>query len=88
MFVSDNVLNLSKRVLSQAEISLLSKGLKFVPTPRSFDRAALKLDLEKFGRKLRLKWFFRNDQRELPMILLNLSQSLTLRIRTLQLKFI
>ena len=31
-FVSKNVVNLSKRTLSSAEISLLSKGLKFIPT--------------------------------------------------------
>jgi len=62
-YVSNNVLNLSKRVLSSAEISLLSKGLKFVPTPKFVDRAVLKQDLETFGRKLRLAWHFRNDQR-------------------------
>ena len=31
-FVSSNVINLSRRNLSEAEISFLSKGLKFVPT--------------------------------------------------------
>ena len=31
-FVSENVVNLSKRKLTKAEISLLSKGLKFAPT--------------------------------------------------------
>ena len=64
VYVSENVLNLSKRVLNEAEISLLSKGLKFVPTPNFVDKAALKQDLERFGRKLRLAWHFRNDQRE------------------------
>ena len=59
VFVSNNVLNLSKRRLSEAEISLLSKGLKFIPTPRFIDKAALK----RFGRKLRLKWFYRNEER-------------------------
>ena len=61
VYVSDNILNLSKRDLSEAEISLLSKGLKFVPTPRYVDQAALKTDLENFGRKLRLAWHFRNE---------------------------
>ena len=41
-FVSDNVVNLSNRVLSEAEISLLSKGLKFCPTPLELDRSAIK----------------------------------------------
>ena len=62
VFISDNILNLSKRELNKAEISLLSKGLKFVPTPRFVDQAALKTDLEAFGRKLRLAWHFRNDE--------------------------
>ena len=31
-FVSENVINLSKRDLSENEISLLSKGLNFIPT--------------------------------------------------------
>ena len=39
-FVSPNVINLSKRNLTKDGISLLSKGLQFVPTP--------KLELEKF----------------------------------------
>ena len=60
-FVSKNVVNLSSRELSASEISLLSKGLKFVPTPRGVNRAILKQELETFGRILRLKWFYRNE---------------------------
>ena len=63
VFISDNILNLSKRELNDAEISLLSKGLKFVPTPSFVDRAAIKTDLERFGRRLRLAWHFRDDDR-------------------------
>ena len=37
-FVSENVFNLSRRVLSENEIRLLSKGLKFVPTPVSINK--------------------------------------------------
>ena len=48
-FVSENVVNLSNRKLSKAEVSLLSKGLKFCPTPNSVDKLVLK-DLEKFDR--------------------------------------
>ena len=62
-FVSQNVINLSKRVLSEDEISLLSKGLKFCPTPRDLDRGKIKTDLEQFGRRLRLRWFFREEER-------------------------
>ena len=46
VYVSENVLNLSKRALTEAEVSLLSKGLKFVPTPNFVDKAAIKQDLE------------------------------------------
>ena len=61
-FVSPNVFNLSKRQLSKSEISLLSKGLKFIPTPKSVNRVKLKEEVEVFGRKLRLKWHFRNEE--------------------------
>ena len=62
-FVSANIFNLSKRSLSKAEISLLGKGLKFVPTTKFVDQALIKQDLEKFGRRLRLAWQLRNDER-------------------------
>ena len=62
-FVSKNVINLSRRNLSPAEISLLSKGLKFVPIPNKIYQAKLKRELEEYGRKLRLMWHFRNDER-------------------------
>ena len=51
-FVSINVINLSRRNLSEAEIFLLSKGLKFVPTASKIDIAKLKTELEEYGRKL------------------------------------
>ena len=62
-FVSKNVINLSQRQLTKSEILLLPKGLKFVPTPNGIDKAKLKQELEVFGRKLRLMWHFRNDER-------------------------
>ena len=65
-FVSSNVINLSRRNLSEAEISLLSKGLKFVPTANKIDRARLKTELEEYGRKLRLMRHFRNDEKPFP----------------------
>ena len=62
-FGSKNVINLSRRNLSSAEISLLSKGLKFVSTANKIDQAKLKRELEEYGRKLRLMWHLRNDER-------------------------
>ena len=63
-FVSKNVVNLSKRKLTQAEISLLSKRLKFVPTSNHINQVKLKLELEAYDRMLHLKWYFRNDEKE------------------------
>ena len=44
-FVSNNVFNLSRCKLSKAEVSLLSKSLKFCPTPNTIDKPILKEDL-------------------------------------------
>ena len=62
-FVSKNVINRSRRNLSASELSLLSKDLKFVPTANKIKRAKLKTELEEYGRKLRLMWHCRNDER-------------------------
>ena len=63
-FVSPNAIDLSKRNLNKDKIFFLSKGLSFVPTPKHFNKVLLR-ELEKFCcRKLRLKWFFRNDERQ------------------------
>ena len=62
-FVSGNGLKCSHSTLSKAEVSLLSKGLKFHPTPNVIGKSVLKEDLENIGRKLRLKWQYRNVNR-------------------------
>ena len=61
-FVSKNFINLSKRNLFRSEISLLSKGLKFVPSANEIRRAKLGRELEQYGRKLCLMWHFRSDE--------------------------
>ena len=38
-FVSKNVINLSRRNLSRSEISLLSRGLKFVPSANQAEQS-------------------------------------------------
>ena len=40
----------------------MSKGLNFVPTSNTIDKAKLKMELEALGRILRLKWHFRNEE--------------------------
>ena len=45
-FVCPNVVNLACLNLTSNEISPLSKGLKFVPTPRGINKAFIKEELE------------------------------------------
>ena len=61
-FVSSNVVNLSRRNVASSEITLLSKGLNFVPTSNTTEKAKLKMELEALGRIFRLKWHFRNEE--------------------------
>ena len=61
-FVSPNAINLSTRILPKTEISLSSKGLKFIPTPTSVNEALIKEELECFDRKLRILWHIRNEE--------------------------
>ena len=58
---SRSVVNLSSSPLSPAETSLLSKGLKFCPTPPTADQIALSQDLSSFYRRIRLKEFFLDE---------------------------
>ena len=60
--------NLYSRHLSKDKISLLLKELKFVPTPKHLNKAKIKEEIEAYGRKFRLMWYFRNDEQELDVI--------------------
>ena len=60
-------MNLFKRNLTGCEISLLSKGLNFVPTSNTIDKAKLKTELEALCKILRLKWHFRNEENEFDL---------------------
>ena len=64
MFGIKNVVHLSKWKLGKARKSLLSKGLKFVPNSNHINKAKIKMELETYDRILRLKWHFRNDEKE------------------------
>ena len=54
------IINLSSKKLTNAELSLLSKNLKFVPTPRSPNLMDMEIDIKEFVRKLQLKEIFHN----------------------------
>ena len=60
-FFSGSVVNLSCKSLAEYQIKLLSKGLKFSPTPSDIDKNQLKLDIEEFKKKMKLKWYFRDN---------------------------
>ena len=52
------VVNLSSFALSDIEINLLNRGLKFVPTPAKPNKARLLTDLKTFIRKVRIGYFW------------------------------
>ena len=58
------LINLPSQHFSKDEISLLSKGLKFVAVPKHINKAEIKEEIEVYGTKLRLMRRFRNDHRE------------------------
>ena len=55
-----SVVNLSKYELTKDEISVLSKGLKFCPTPNSSDPGEVREDLDKLHKRLRQIAFYNN----------------------------
>ena len=56
--VTTKIINLSGHQLNCNEISILSKGTKFRPTPFSFNTMVEKNDVNNFCRKLKLAEFF------------------------------
>ena len=59
--LTHNNINLSIYQLTPGEISLLSKGLNFIPTPNKEHPAKHLQDILLFDRKLGLKYYFYND---------------------------
>ncbi|CAB4045326.1 Hypothetical predicted protein, partial [Paramuricea clavata] len=60
VFVSKNVVNLSTRNLSHAEVKVLSKGLNFWPTAKEIDKYKLAQDLAEFSRKIKCRAYFKD----------------------------
>lgn len=56
--VDPKVINLSSKVLSENEIKILEKGLKFTPTPQRKNIEEISNDTAAFCRRLRLAEFF------------------------------
>ena len=59
---SDLVVNLSSYQLTADEIKVLSKGLKFIPTPQNINKTEVLADIKKFGRRMRLNEFFHDRE--------------------------
>ena len=60
-FVSNTIFNLSRKVISEAEIKVLQKGLDFAPIQNKINEPELCKDFDEFGRRMRIKWHFRNE---------------------------
>ena len=58
-----SVVNLSNEHLSEDEISVLSRGLTFVPTPQVSNLDSIKTSVNNFHRKLKLQYFFAEKAR-------------------------
>ena len=59
--LTHNIISLSRYQLTPGEISLLSKGLNFIPRPNKEHPAKPLQDILLFDGKLRLKYFFYQD---------------------------
>ena len=60
-FCSDTVFNLSQRVLTETEIKVLEKDLDYAPIQKKINKLELRKDFSEFCRRIRSKWYFRND---------------------------
>ena len=56
--------SLSHRMLTDAEIEVLEKGLVFAPIQQKINDPELKQDFNDFCRRMHLKWYFRDETQE------------------------
>ena len=62
-----HIKNLSNKELTNDEINLISKGLKFIPTPVTKEihiKRQLLRDFEQFARRMRLRYIYHGDEKE------------------------
>ena len=65
-FSFSSVFNLSRKILFKTAIKVLEKDLVFTSTSSFIDEADLQKDFDDFVRKMRCKWYFRNEGRAIP----------------------
>ena len=87
-FVSSNVVNLSRCNLTRNEVSLPSKGLKFVPTPRVLIKPLSKKNWKSMVGNLDLCGIFVMMRGSLVIILLRKNLNLILKERMQPLNYI
>ena len=58
---SDTVFNLCWKVLTGSEIRILEKGFDLAPIQNKINEPELRTDFEEFCRRMRTKWYFRNQ---------------------------
>ena len=58
------IFNLSDRKLSASEISILSRGLKFTPSPDKSNKQEIETDMSEFFRRIKLKEYFHDNASE------------------------
>ena len=63
-FCSNTVFDLSRKILSDTETKILEKGLDDGPIQNKVEDPELREDFDEFSRKIRLKWYFRNEETE------------------------
>ena len=63
-FSSETIFDLNDRVLTDAEIKILEKGLDFAPLQRKINEPELKQDFKGFCKSMRLKWYYWEEQQE------------------------
>ena len=63
-FSSETIFNLNGRVLTDAEIKILEKGLDFAPLQRKINESELKQDFKDFCRSMQLKWYFWDERQQ------------------------
>jgi len=58
------IVNLSRRQLNGSEVSVLSKGLTFIPTTNGVDMVKVKSDLVEWERRMWLKEYFYGKEKD------------------------
>ena len=58
---SETIFNLSNRVLTDTDIKVLEKGLKFAPIQQKLNEPEPRSDFNEFCRRMRLKWYIRDE---------------------------